>query len=289
MSQVWREDDVRCQTSVPPHLTDWRQVRQLSRPQVRQSVWLIRIESCLFEQIHPGSLFFFKTCIFRRILWKPFRSRTWPGPVPGPWTSTNKTRARERKEGKGREGRKEGKERGREGTDLPAVRKGADLRRGWLDRSIYGQGREENKRLIGGRERRGTGKKRRGNGTKESHGQQWLEFVSLISHHKVKEAWAAADSFVKMWMVQERMACVQRPTSSCWGCWGQRHRERKTCRFSASHSDVLETTTSSGDRVDSRAECACWPQTALWATVSSSSQTMSWRAWRWCWHQDHRQ
>jgi hypothetical protein len=56
-----------------------------------------------------------------------------------------------------------------------------------MDRSIDGQGREESKRLSGGRERRGAGKIRRGNGTKESHGQQWLEFVLLIAHHMVKE------------------------------------------------------------------------------------------------------
>jgi hypothetical protein len=41
--------------------------------------------------------------------------------------------------------------------------------------------------LSGGRERRAAGKIRRGNGTKESHGQQWLEFVLLIAHHMVKE------------------------------------------------------------------------------------------------------
>ena len=28
---------------------------------------------------------------------------------------------------------------------------------------------------------------RRGKGTKESHGQQWLQFVLLISHHMVKD------------------------------------------------------------------------------------------------------
>ena len=28
--QVWREVDVRCQTSAPPHLTVWRQTRQLN-------------------------------------------------------------------------------------------------------------------------------------------------------------------------------------------------------------------------------------------------------------------
>ena len=50
-----------------------------------------------------------------------------------------------------------------------------------------GQGREESKRLSGGRERRAAGKIRRGNGTKESHGQQWLEFVLLIAHDMVKE------------------------------------------------------------------------------------------------------
>jgi hypothetical protein len=40
---------------------------------------------------------------------------------------------------------------------MPVVRKGAGLRRGWMDRSIDGQGREESKRLSGGRERRGAG------------------------------------------------------------------------------------------------------------------------------------
>jgi hypothetical protein len=29
--QTWRNPDVRCQTSVPPHLTTWRQSRQLSQ------------------------------------------------------------------------------------------------------------------------------------------------------------------------------------------------------------------------------------------------------------------
>ena len=47
--------------------------------------------------------------------------------------------------------------------------------------------RAESKRLSGGRERRGVGKIRRGNGTKESHGQQWLQFVLLITHDMVKD------------------------------------------------------------------------------------------------------
>jgi hypothetical protein len=51
-----------------------------------------------------------------------------------------------------------------------------------MDGSMDGQGREESKRLRGGRERRAAGKIRRGNGTKESHGQQWLQFVLLIAH-----------------------------------------------------------------------------------------------------------
>jgi hypothetical protein len=32
--QAWREADVRRQTSVPPHLTVWRQVRQLRQPSI---------------------------------------------------------------------------------------------------------------------------------------------------------------------------------------------------------------------------------------------------------------
>jgi hypothetical protein len=42
--------------------------------------------------------------------------------------------------------------------------------------------REENKRSRGGREGWGAGKIRRGKATKESHGQQWLQFVLLIAH-----------------------------------------------------------------------------------------------------------
>ena len=100
------------------------------------------------------------------------RSRACPGLVPGPGAdSANKGKGKERKK-EGREGK-----RGREGAGVPAARKGAGLRRGWMDGSIDGQGREESKRLSGGRERKGAGKIRRGNGTKESHGQQWLEFV----------------------------------------------------------------------------------------------------------------
>jgi len=56
-----------------------------------------------------------------------------------------------------------------------------------MDGSMDGQGREESKILSGGRERRAAGKIRRGDGTKESHGQQWLEFVLLIAHDMVKE------------------------------------------------------------------------------------------------------
>ncbi len=59
------------------------------------------------------------------------------------------------------------------------ARKGADLRRGWMDRSMD---REEIKRSNGGRVVRGVGKIRRGKGKKESYGQQWLQFVLLISH-----------------------------------------------------------------------------------------------------------
>jgi hypothetical protein len=82
--------------------------------------------------------------------------------------------ARASKEGKGRKGRRKGR---KERVCLRRGRKGAGLWSGWMDRSIDGQGREENKRLSGGRERRAAVKIRRGNGTKESHGQQWLEFV----------------------------------------------------------------------------------------------------------------
>ncbi len=70
------------------------------------------------------------------------------------------------KEGKGMKEEREGK--GKEG----AARKGADLRRGWIDGSMD---REESKRSSGGREGRGAGKIKRGNGTKES-------YVLLIAH-----------------------------------------------------------------------------------------------------------
>ena len=73
--------------------------------------------------------------------------------------------------------KKTGKERG-----CDAERSGPAER---MDRWIDGQSRE--KRLTGGRERRGAGKIRRGNGTKESHGQRWLQFVLLITHHMVKD------------------------------------------------------------------------------------------------------
>ena len=102
-----------------------------------------------------------------------------PGlPGTGPGT------ARQRKLGQGREGRKEGKEREGKERACGAERSGPAAR---MDGSMDGQGREESKRLSGGRERRAAGKIRRGNGTKESHGQQWLEFVLLIAHHMVKE------------------------------------------------------------------------------------------------------
>jgi hypothetical protein len=83
---------------------------------------------------------------------------------------------RTRNEGKGRkEGRKGRKGREEEGKErvCGAVRRGADLRCGWMDASMD---REEVKRASGGREGRGTGKIRRGKGKK------WLEFVLLIAH-----------------------------------------------------------------------------------------------------------
>jgi len=102
-----------------------------------------------------------------------------PGlPGTGPGT------ARQRKLGQGREGRKEGKEREGKERACGAERSGPAAR---MDGSMDGQGREESKILSGGRERRAAGKIRRGDGTKVSHGQQWLEFVLLIAHDMVKE------------------------------------------------------------------------------------------------------
>ena len=120
---------------------------------------------------------------------KPSRSRACPGPVPGPRRApaqTRQTRRRKGREGKGREGKegKKGRKEGGKEQACGAERSGPAARMdGWID----GQGREESKRLSGGRERRAAGKIRRGNGTKESHGQQWLVFVLLIAHDMVKQ------------------------------------------------------------------------------------------------------
>ena len=107
-----------------------------------------------------------------QILLVPGLSGTGPGPV------------RQRKLGQGREGRKEGKESEGKERACGAERSGPAAR---MDGSIDGQGREESKRLSGGRERRAAGEIRRGNGTKESHGQQWLVFVLLIAHDMLKQ------------------------------------------------------------------------------------------------------
>jgi len=97
-----------------------------------------------------------------------------PGlPGTGPGT------ARQRKLGQGREGRKEGKEREGKERACGAERSGPAARMdGWID----GQRREQE--ASGGREGWGwgAGKIRRGKATKESHGQQWLQFVLLIAH-----------------------------------------------------------------------------------------------------------
>jgi hypothetical protein len=97
----------------------------------------------------------------------------------------SKAQTRARKEGKGRHplvaqaltarGRKGREEEGRSG---PAARKGAGLRRVWIDGSMD---RGESKRESGGRVGRGAVKIRRGKGTKESPGPQWLDFVLLIA------------------------------------------------------------------------------------------------------------
>ena len=85
-----------------------------------------------------------------------------PGPVPGQRDSANKG-----KEGKGK------KEGGRKET-VNERACGAD---GSMDRWT-----EKRARDRAGGQGKGAGKIRRGKLTKESHGQQWLEFVLLIAH-----------------------------------------------------------------------------------------------------------
>ena len=89
----------------------------------------------------------------------------------GPGTAARQHKLQGR-EGKGREGRKEGKERGREGA---GVRRGKERACG-ADGSMD-PWTEKRDRAEVGREGCGAVKIRRGNATKESHGQQWLQFV----------------------------------------------------------------------------------------------------------------
>jgi hypothetical protein len=102
-----------------------------------------------------------------------------PGTGPGTAARQRKqtTRQGRGKEGKGRR-REEGKERGREGAGVRRGKERACGGRGWhrIEEKRAGD------RAEGGREGCGAVKIRRGNATKESHGQQWLQFVLLIAH-----------------------------------------------------------------------------------------------------------
>ena len=100
-----------------------------------------------------------------------------PGTGPGTAARQRKQQGREGEE-KGREGREEGKERGREGAGVRRGKERACGGRGW-HRIEEERARD---RAVGGREGCGAVKIRRGNATKESHGQQWLQFVLLIAH-----------------------------------------------------------------------------------------------------------
>ena len=77
-----------------------------------------------------------------------------PG-LPGTGPGTARQRKQQGREGREGKGRKEGREGKRKGRSGPAARKGAGLRRGWIDGSMD---REESKRSSGGREGLGAGK-----------------------------------------------------------------------------------------------------------------------------------
>jgi hypothetical protein len=89
--------------------------------------------------------------------------------VPGPPRDSTNYKAGKGREGKGR---KEGKERGREEAGVRRGKERACGADGSMDRWT-----EKRDRAEGGREGWGAVKIRRGNATKESHGQQWLQFV----------------------------------------------------------------------------------------------------------------